>query len=268
MRRVMALMMTLFLALGALGLQGCTTLPWRKPALEDLGPTTERSDPWERFNRRVFAFNEVVDSAVVKPIALGYRAVVPEWMRTGLDNMFLNLGDAWSTVNLVLQAKPRAALEMGLRFTTNTVFGVFGFVDVADEIGLERKSVEDFGQTLGHWGLKSGPYLVLPLLGPSTVRDAAALTVDFKASPSNLAFKEVRDQNGGTVLQLLNTRVKLLNASRVLDDIALDKYVLLRGAYLARRRSLIYDGEPPDDDRDDAKPAAPSAPAPAASGAR
>lgn len=268
MRRLMAMVLTLCLALGSLGLQGCTTVPWRKPVLEDTGPTTERSDPWERFNRRMFAFNELVDSAVVKPIALGYRAVVPEWVRAGVDNMFGNLGDAWSAVNLVLQAKPRAALEMGLRFTTNTVFGVFGFLEVADEIGLERRSVEDFGQTLGRWGMKPGPYLVLPLLGPSTLRDAAALSVDFKASPSNIAFKEVRDQNGGTVLQLLNTRVKLLNASRVLDDIALDKYVLLRDAYLARRRSLIYDGEPPEDEADAAKPASSPVPAAAASAAR
>lgn len=254
----------LAMVIGLLGLQGCASVPWRAPALEDSGPTTERSDPWERFNRRVFAFNDAVDTVLVKPIALGYRAIVPEWLRTGVDGVFGNLGDAWSTVNLLLQAKPRAALEMGMRVSTNTVFGLFGFIDVADEIGLERRSVEDFGQTLGRWGVKSGPYLVLPLLGPSTLRDAAALTVDSKASPPNLAFREVRDQNGGTVLQLLNTRVKLLNASRVLDDIALDKYVLLRDAYLARRRSLIYDGEPPDDDEPATAPAAAPASAPPA----
>ncbi|MBI5254939.1 MAG: VacJ family lipoprotein [Burkholderiales bacterium] len=252
------LLMVLLLAAAMLGLAGCSTVPWRKPALEDAGPSTERADPWERFNRRVFAFNEVVDAALIKPLALGYRAVVPEWLRTGIDNMFGNLGDAWSTVNLVLQVKPRAALDMGMRVVTNTTFGLFGFLDVADEVGLERRSSEDFGQTLGRWGLKSGPYLVLPLLGPSTLRDAASLTVDFKASPSNLAFREVRDQNGGTVLQLLNTRVKLLNASRVLDDIALDKYILLRDAYLARRRSLIYDGDPPEDEAEPAPAAAPA----------
>lgn len=259
MRRAVAAVM---LVLMLVGLQGCASVPWRKPVLEDTGPSTERADPWERFNRRVFSFNEALDVVLIKPLALGYRAVVPEWVRTGVDNMLGNVGDLWSTVNLVLQAKPRAALEMGMRVATNTVFGIFGFLDVADELGLERRSVEDFGQTLGRWGLKSGPYLVLPLLGPSTLRDAASLTVDFKASPPNLAFREVRDQNGATVLQLLNTRVKLLNASRVLDDIALDKYILLRDAYLARRRSLIYDGEPPDEEPEAAPSATPaSAPA-------
>lgn len=262
MRRLFAALM---IAVLMMGLQGCSSVPWIKPSLENTGPSTERSDPWERFNRRVFSFNEALDAVVIKPLALGYRAIVPEWLRTGVDNMFSNIGDAWSAVNLMLQAKPRASLEMGLRFATNTVFGVFGFVDVADELGLERRSVEDFGQTLGRWGLKSGPYLVLPLLGPSTLRDAAALTVDYKASPPNLAFREVRDQNGGTALQLLNTRVKLLNASRVLDDIALDKYVLLRDAYLARRRSMIYDGEPPEDDDAAAPGAAASAPGAASS---
>ncbi|WP_395703814.1 VacJ family lipoprotein [Aquabacterium sp.] len=264
-RRWLAL---LALLLGLAALQGCASLPWRAPALENTGPTTERADPWERFNRRIFAFNEAIDGAIIKPLALGYRAVVPEWLRTGIDNMFGNIGDAWSAVNLVLQAKPRAALEMGMRVATNTVFGVLGFVDVADELGLERRQVEDFGQTLGRWGIKSGPYLVLPLLGPSTLRDAAALTVDFKASPPNLAFRETRDQNAGTGLQLLNTRVKLLNASRVLDDIALDKYILLRDAYLARRRSLIYDGNPPDEDEPAASTAGtPVAPVPAAASA-
>ncbi|HSW08571.1 MAG TPA: VacJ family lipoprotein [Aquabacterium sp.] len=259
MRRALAVVM---LTLLLLGLQGCASLPWRTPVLENTGPSTERADPWERFNRRMFSFNEALDAVLIKPLALGYRAVVPEWLRTGVDNVFANVGDLWSAVNLALQAKPRAALEMGMRVATNTVFGIFGFVDVADEVGLDRKSVEDFGQTLGRWGLKSGPYLVLPLLGPSTVRDTAALTVDFKASPPNLVFREVRDQNGATALQLLNTRVKLLNASRVLDDIALDKYILLRDAYLARRRNLIYDGEPPEDDEATPAPAA-SASAPA-----
>lgn len=270
MRRLLA---AAALALALLGLGGCASVPWSRPALEDVGPTpTTRVDPWERFNRRMFAFNEVVDEAVLTPVARAYRAVVPEWLRSGVSNMYGNLGDAWSAVNLMLQAKPVAALDMGLRFATNTVFGVFGFLDVADEVGLERRSAEDFGQTLGRWGMSSGPFVVLPLLGPSTVRDSLALTVDMKASPPDLVFRELRDRNAATVLQVIDTRVKLLNASRLLDDIALDKYILLRDAYLARRRSLIYDGNPPDDDEDDATPAAaaasvPAAPAPAASAA-
>lgn len=244
---VARLLRTTLLVLGITALSGCANAPWRMQRLEDTGPTATRADPWERFNRAMFAFNEVVDQTVVKPAALGYRAMVPEWLRTGIGNVFGNLGDAWSVVNLTLQGKPQAALETGMRVTTNTLFGFAGFIDIADEMGLERRS-EDFGQTLGRWGMSSGPYLVLPLLGPSTVRDAAAMVVDSKASPPQLAFGEVRDQNGARVLQLLDTRVRLLNASRVLDDIALDKYVFLRDAYLARRRSQIYDGSPPEDE--------------------
>ncbi|NRF66617.1 VacJ family lipoprotein [Aquincola sp. S2] len=251
------------LTVAALGLAGCGTVPAQPgTAQESTEPASARSDPWERLNRRIFDFNEVVDAAVIKPVALGYRAVVPEWLRTGVDNMFGNLGDAWSAVNLVLQAKPKVALEVGMRVVTNTLFGLFGFLDIADEMGLPRQS-EDFGQTLGVWGVGSGPYLVLPLLGPSTLRDTAALPVDFKASPSALAFNEVRDQNGATVLQVINTRVKLLNATRVLDDVALDKYILLRDAYLARRRNQVYDGDPPEEQDTKAAEPPPAEPKPA-----
>ena len=218
-------------------LEGCASVP---------GEGKHRADPWEGFNRRVFAFNEAVDTAAVKPAAQLYQAVVPQPVRTGVNNFFGNLGDLWTSANLVLQAKPRAALEMGMRTAINTVFGLGGVLEVADDLGLERSSTEDFGQTLGYWGLGSGPYLVLPLLGPSDLRDATALVLDFKDSPSSRLWSEPRDKNGSTLLQVLNTRVKLLNAGRVLDDIALDKYVLLRDAFLARRRSLIYDGEPPE----------------------
>ncbi|WP_234413942.1 VacJ family lipoprotein [Ideonella sp. A 288] len=220
------------------------------------GPTTSRSDPWERFNRAVFGFNEVVDVAVVKPAAQVYRDVVPRIVRTGINNVFGNLGDLWSAANLVLQLKPQPALEMGMRVATNTVFGLGGLLDVAEEMGLERRSYEDFGQTLGRWGLSTGPYLVLPILGPSTVRDGTARIVDNRYSPGRIALREQRDRNTALGLQALSARVGLLNASRVLDDIALDKYVFVRDAYLARRRSQIYDGEPPEDD----EPAAPASP--------
>lgn len=236
-------------ALAALG--ACSTVPpaggASAPAAEDAAVGTHKSDPWERLNRRVYGFNEAVDAAVLKPVARGYQAVVPEFLRTGIDNMFGNLGDVWSTVNLLLQAKPKPALEMGMRVVTNSIFGLAGFLDVAEEAGLSRQT-EDFGQTLGVWGVGSGPYVMLPLLGPSTLRDTAALPVDMKASPANIAFKEVRDQNGSTILSVINTRSKLLNATKVLDDVALDKYILLRDAYLSRRRSLVYDGDPPEEE--------------------
>jgi phospholipid-binding lipoprotein MlaA len=248
------------LLLWALGLSGCatSTIFNSSKLAASTGPTTEQSDPWERFNRAVFGFNEVVDVTLVKPLAETYRAVVPRWLRKSVDNVFGNIGDVWSTANLLLQFKPKAALEMGMRVATNTVFGIFGILDVAEEVGLERRS-EDFGQTLGVWGLSSGPYLVLPLLGPSTVRDASARFVDSKFGPESLAFREARDRYGAYTLEAVQTRVNLLNASRVLDEVALDKYTFLRDAYLARRRSQIYDGEPPEDNPPVAPAAAASA---------
>jgi phospholipid-binding lipoprotein MlaA len=245
-------------------LTGCASLPEpRAVRLPIPGEIVTRSDPWEPFNRRMFDFNEAVDRAVIKPAALAYQAVVPQWLRTGVGNVMGNLGDVWSAANLLLQVKPRAAIEMTARVAFNTVFGLGGFIDIADEVGLQRSGVEDLGQTLGVWGVPSGPYVVLPFLGPSTVRDSVtSLGYDMRNSGPSLVLQEPRDRNGATALRLLNVRVDLLNAGRVLDEIALDKYVLLRDAYLARRRSLIYDGDPPDDD---APPAAPAA-APAAAG--
>lgn len=246
------------LVLWALSLGGCATITSFSASkmAASTGPTTEQTDPWERFNRAVFGFNEALDVTLVKPLAETYRAVVPRWLRKSVDNVFGNISDVWSTANLLLQLKPKAALEMGMRVATNTVFGVFGILDVAEEVGLERRS-EDFGQTLGVWGVSSGPYLVLPLLGPSTVRDASARVLDSKFGSTQLTFREVRDRNGAMVLDAVQTRVNLLNASRVLDEVALDKYTFLRDAYLARRRSQVYDGEPPEDKVPDEKPAAP-----------
>lgn len=223
------------------------------------------SDPWEGFNRRVFSVNEALDVAVLKPVAELYQAVLPHWVRRGIDNMYGNINDVWSSVNLLLQAKPRRALETGMRVGINTLFGLGGFFDVAEEAGLERISHEDFGQTLGVWGLRSGPYMVLPLLGPSSVRDSVGLTADMNASSPGIVLKQPAERNAATALRLLNTRVKLLDAGKVLDDIALDKYVLIRDAYLARRRSQIYDGSPPEDDEPAAAAPAASTPAPAAS---
>ncbi len=219
----------------------------RSGTAAESGPTTARSDPWERFNRNMFAFNEVVDVVAIKPAAQLYAAVLPSWARAGVSNVFGNLYDVWSAANLVLQLKPQPALEMGMRVATNTLFGLGGLLDVAEELGLERHSYEDFGQTLGRWGVSTGPYLVMPLLGPTTVRDGLARVIDNQYSPGRLALREPRDRFGATAVQALNARVSLLNASKLLDDIALDKYVFVRDAYLARRRSQIYDGEPPED---------------------
>lgn len=225
-------------------------------------------DPFEGFNRSVSGFNDAVDQAVLKPVAQGYQKVVPELVRSGVDNFFGNLADVWSAANQLLQGKVVQASQMSLRVATNTVFGLGGVLDPATEFGLERQS-EDFGQTLGRWGVPAGPYLVLPLFGPSTVRDAAALPVDKAASPVSHVddARTVWSLNG---LQLVSTRAGLLGAERLLNDVALDRYSFLRDAYLARRQNQVYDGNPPDDSKDaeasdeevDAAPVA----APAASG--
>ena len=237
-------------------LAGCTTLR------EAAGPG-QRLDPFENGNRKVFAFNEALDRSVLKPVATLYSNVVPRPVRQSVDNFFGNFGDAWSAVNNLLQGKPEAASRDVIRFGTNSVFGVFGLFDVATEMGIDHQ-YEDFGQTLGHWGVGAGAYLVLPLLGPSSVRDAAALPLDASASPAVLI-------NGGAQkvglfsLQLVNKRASLLNAGRVLDDIALDKYTFVRDAYLQRRRSLVFDGEEPPtpapskDDPDEPEAALPKA---------
>jgi phospholipid-binding lipoprotein MlaA len=232
-RWLLALMLPMLL------LGGCASLP---------GEGESRQDPWESFNRKVFEVNEVVDKVAIKPVAQAYQAVLPSLVRTGVRNFFNNISDYWTATNLMLQVKPRQALEMGMRAMVNTVFGVGGVMDWADDMGLERFTVEDFGQTLGYWGLRSGPYVMLPVLGPSTLRDTVGLSLDFKDAGATYVWRGARDRNIATAVQMINTRVELLNAGRVLDEIALDKYLLLRDAYLSRRKSLIYDGDPPDDD--------------------
>lgn len=203
-----------------------------------------RPDPWEPLNRKVFAFNEAVDLALVRPIAEGYQAVVPSPVRAAIDNFFGNFSDAWSVVNHLLQGKGAPAVEMTVRVATNSVLGLGGLLDIASEMGLERQS-EDFGQTLGRWGLPSGPYVVLPLLGPSSVRDATGRLLDRRASAANVAAEGDRSW-ALTVVDVVSTRAGLLPATRLLEQVALDKYSFVREAYLARRRSEVHDGNPPE----------------------
>ncbi len=202
------------------------------------------NDPIEGWNRAMFSFNEGLDAAVLKPVARGYQAAVPELVRRGVGNVFGNFGDGWSAINQLLQGKPVASAQMTMRVATNTLFGIGGVFDVASDLGIERQQ-EDFGQTLGHWGLPAGPYLVWPLLGPSSLRDSAGLPLDLSWSPSALT-KDDPTRFGLTALRLIDTRAGLLNATRLVDEIALDKYVFIRDGYLARRRNLVYDGDPPD----------------------
>lgn len=215
------------------------------PALPASAPTPLRNpaDPLEGWNRGVFAFNEGLDKAVIKPVAEGYKKVVPELARTGVGNFFGNIGDVWSAVNNLLQGKGEAAATMVFRVGANTLFGIGGLFDVATDLGMERQS-EDFGQTLGRWGMPAGPYLVLPLLGPSSLRDTTALPLDVAAGPS--AYTKSEGLRAGlTTLQIIDTRASLLGATRIVEDVALDKYSFIRDGYLSRRRNLVYDGDPP-----------------------
>lgn len=225
----------LFVLVAVLAASGCATVSQPHPA-----------DPLEGWNRGVQTFNDRVDEAVLQPVARGYRDVVPQALRTGVTNFFGNLGDVWSVVNHVLQGKPEPALTMTMRVGLNTVFGIAGLLDIATEAGLDRQS-EDFGQTLGRWGLPPGPYLVLPLLGPSSVRDTAGLPLDMAATSVSPLGVEDGHLWAATALRVVNTRANLLGATRLIDDIALDRYRFLRDGYLARRRNLVYDGDPPEE---------------------
>jgi len=257
-RRVAALAVVAGLALG-----GCATVPAGSAA-----PTP--ADPWESWNRKVFAFNETVDAAVLKPVAETYRDLVPRLVRTGVSNVLGNLYDVWSTANHFLQGKGQDGLEMGMRVITNTVFGLGGLLDPATEFGLTRRS-EDFGQTLGKWGLPQGPYFVLPFLGPSTVRDTAGFVVDRQASPSQLLHVDA-DRYALTAIELVNTRANLLSTGTLIDSVALDKYSFIRDGFLSRRRDALYDGAPPMDTFEDEPDSAPAPasppPRPAASAPR
>lgn len=225
------------LMLAALLLGGCAT-----------GPNADPRDPIEPFNRGVYKFNDTVDRAVVRPAAIAYRDMLPSPIRTGVSNFFYNLQDAWSAVNNTLQLKPEQAGNSLVRFGVNTVFGLGGVLDIATEMRIERYT-EDFGQTLGRWGVGTGPYLVLPLMGPSTLRDTAALPVDMKGSLAS-HIDNIPTRNSVTTLNLLSERSRLLQATDMLDQVALDPYTFTRDAFLQRRRSSIYDGNPPEDAQD------------------
>ncbi len=223
------------LALAAL-LSACATVP---AGQEELSA----QDPWESINRKVFSFNDQLDRAVLKPAAEGYQAIVPAPVRDVVNNFFSNLSDAWSAVNWMLQGEVQRALEQGARFAWNTSLGLGGLFDVSSHLGLDKRS-QDFGQTLGSWGVGLGPYIVLPVLGPSSIRDLAALPVNRVASGSSF----ISDGTGRVALaalEVVSLRASLLGAERVASDIALDKYTFFRDAYLQRRGNKT---KPEDDD--------------------
>ena len=219
-------------------------------------------DPYEGFNRAMFSFNDTVDTYALKPAATAYRNVLPNFVQTGVNNFFGNLADAWTGVNNLLQGKGEAGMSDVTRFALNSTLGIVGLFDIASEAGLQKHK-EDFGQTLGTWGVPSGPYLMLPLLGPSTVRDTVALPLDIKGDI--WGYKEpVYIRNTGTAVRVVDQRANLLNATSLLEDAALDRYEFIRDGFLQRRENQIHpDGDDAprkskkDDSADiDAKPAA------------
>jgi phospholipid-binding lipoprotein MlaA len=201
------------------------------------------ADPLEPLNRVVFSFNDTADKAVIKPVARAYRAVLPGFVRTGVANFFSNLEDVWISVNDVLQGKFQQGVDDFGRVLFNSTFGIAGIFDFASELGFQKHN-EDFGQTLGSWGVGSGAYLVLPILGPSTIRDGFGLLLDTRA---DLVFyiDGVPVHNSLYGVRAIGNRANLLDASSVIEQAALDKYAFVREAWLQRRRNLVYDGDPP-----------------------
>ena len=231
-----------------LALAGCATTADPQAAGDNTATATtpNPADPLESFNRSIYGFNTALDDAVIKPVATLYRDVTPALARDGVGNFFSNLGDAWSFVNNLAQGRGEGAYNSVVRFSINTVFGLGGLLDIASEMGVERRP-QDFGLTLGRWGVPTGPYLVLPVLGPSTLRDTAALPVDVKGNLLSYS-NDVAVRNSLTVLGLVDRRARLLQAGDMLDAVALDKYSLTRDVYLQRRDQRAQnDGAESDD---------------------
>jgi phospholipid-binding lipoprotein MlaA len=236
------------IALAALA--GCAGIP---------GPNSR--DPLEPYNRKAQQFNEQVDSIVLKPAATAYRENVPPIVRTGVANFFGNLQDVWSAVNSLLQFRMQDAEESLARVQINTIAGLGGIMDVASELNIEKHK-EDFGQTLGRWGVPAGPYLVLPILGPSTLRDTAALPIDWQG---DLVWRmaHTSERTSLYALRAVDRRANLLRLSDVVDQAALDKYSFTRDAFLQKRQSEVFDFKV-EKDTDGAEPKEEDGAAPAA----
>ncbi|MFY9260434.1 MAG: VacJ family lipoprotein [Gallionella sp.] len=221
----------ILILISSLALTACGSVPNKNPA-----------DPFESFNRGVYSFNDKVDKGLAKPLAKGYHAVMPDTGKIMVSNFFSNLDDVLVTFNDLLQFKLKQGFSDGMRVLVNTTIGIGGLVDVASD--RLPKHNEDFGQTLGYWGFGDGPYLVLPFLGSSTLRDTLGLYPDSLASPiSNTQHIPTRNQM--ILTKAINRRAQLLENEKLLDEAALDRYQFLRDSYLANRKNLVYDGNPP-----------------------
>ncbi|HAW45341.1 MAG TPA: ABC transporter [Sutterella sp.] len=219
-------------------LAGCAQIP----------PTSgqDPSDPWESFNRQTYAFNTTLDDYVLKPVATVYKNVVPNPVRSSVTNFFNNLTEPRNFVNGILQGRPDKAARSFFRFIVNTTIGIAGLFDVATHLDLEA-APEDFGQTLAVWGVGDGPYLVLPFLGSSTLRDTAGTVVDLGTAPQTyIAHEEPAAGAGLYAVEIVNTRASLIGPDEILNS-AIDPYVAVRNAYQQSRKDAIYDGNPPMD---------------------
>lgn len=212
---------------------------------QSTAPSDPR-DPWENYNRAMFQFNDGLDRALLKPAAQIYQTVMPTPARQCISNVFGNIGDVWSAFNSLLQGKPGECVHQLMRVAVNTTLGLGGCLDIAREMrGLEKLN-EDFGQTLGVWGFEPGPYLVLPVFGPSSVRDSIGFVTDRVADPVD-HVRHIPTRNTTIGLRIISVRADLLNATSVFEKAALDRYTFTRDAYLQRRLSAVYDGEPPEE---------------------
>lgn len=216
-------------------LSGCAQIP------ENSG--NDPVDPWETMNRHTYAFNDTLDTYVARPIAKGYERVVPKDVREGVGNVFTNLEEPYNALNNTLQGKGEGALVSVFRFLINTTLGVGGIFDVAGKVGGQPERNEDFGQTLAVWGVPQGPYFVIPFLGPSTVRDAAAKPVGYFSAPMTYVPNDAIGW-GSWGVYAVDLRAKLLPATDLLKD-AVDPYLMAREAYLSTRKNAVYDGNPP-----------------------
>ncbi len=240
-----AFSLTLFISAAT---TGCASLGG---ANHDDIDDSDTHDPFQSYNRAVHSFNQGFDRTVATPVAETYQTVMPDWADKGVTNFFGNLGDVLVLSNNLLQFKFQQAASDAARILFNTTAGLLGFIDVASHMDLPKHN-EDFGQTLGYWGMPSGPYFVLPFLGPSTIRDTAGLAVDYTyVDPVTNNVKSINSRSALFLTSFVDTRADLLGASRLLETAAMDHYVYTREAYLQRRQYYVYDGDPPMDDFED-----------------
>ena len=212
---------------------GCASIP--------AGVEPSPHDPWEPFNRSVFEFNEGLDAYVLKPVVAGYRFVLPEFIRDGIYNFFSNYSDIYTALQNLLQGKPGDAFSDLMRVVVNTTFGLGGLIDMATPGGLPKHK-EDWGQTFGVWGIPSGPYVVLPFFGPSSVRDTFGTAADLESDYLFGYVKDIGLRNSITGLRVVNARNTYYEAGDLLDGAAIDKYSFMRDAYIQRREYQINEG--------------------------